>query len=105
MKTRQALASTSYFLTLEVEANLYRFKFAAKKADFIFYFICFSVQGSILLRISFMKIGTLKVLISFHKKKMEWNKLYSNLATKYVYWQLCAHLKTTIRDHRSPMML
>ena len=41
----------------------------------------------------------------FPQKKMERNKLYSNLATKYVYWQLCAHLKTTIRDHRSPMML
>ena len=58
-----------------------------------------------LLRISFMKIGTLKVLISFHQKKMEWNKLYSNLATKYVYLDLCAHLKTIIRDHRSLMIL
>ena len=41
----------------------------------------------------------------FPQKKMEWNKLYSNLATKYVYLDLCAHLKTIIRDHRSPMML
>ena len=52
IKTRQALASSSYFFTLEQEANSYRFsakKFAAKKADFQDNFFQFQIFLSFIL--------------------------------------------------------
>ena len=68
---------------------------------FIFYFICFSGQGGMLLKYSFIKIWTLKVLISF-----QWKNGMEQTIFKFGS-KIClfAHPKTIIRNHRSPMML